>query len=61
MRRARDWYRQLTHDKNLRAALEGRPLVAVDARNSSRVTVLSAKWLRSRSRSVARERNVRGT
>jgi hypothetical protein len=39
---ARDLYRQLTHNKDLMDALEGRPLVAVDARNSSSVTVLSA-------------------
>jgi hypothetical protein len=39
---ARDFYRQLSHGKDLLNALEGRPLVAVDARNSSSVTVLSA-------------------
>ena len=51
---ARDFYRQLTHDKNLRAALEGRPLVAVDARNSSRVTVLSANGAAPAQVTVAR-------
>jgi hypothetical protein len=39
---ARDFYRQLTQGKDLMDALEGRPLVAVDARNSRSVTVLSA-------------------
>ena len=39
---ARDFYRQLTHGKNLTDALEGRPLVAVDGRGSNSVTVLSA-------------------
>jgi hypothetical protein len=39
---ARDFYRQLSQGKDLMDALEGRPLVAVDARNSRSVTVLSA-------------------
>jgi len=51
---ARDFYRQLTHDKNLRAALEGRSLVAVDARNSSRITVLSANGAAPAQVTVAR-------
>ena len=39
---ARDFYRQLTGGKDLMDALEERPLVAVDARDSRGVTVLSA-------------------
>ena len=39
---ARDFYRQLTRGKDLMDVLEGRPLVAVDARDSRGVTVLSA-------------------
>jgi hypothetical protein len=39
---ARDFYRQLSRGKELMDALEGRPLVAVDARDSRGVTVLSA-------------------
>lgn len=39
---ARDFYRQLTHNSDLMDTLAGQPLVAVDARNSSSLTVLSA-------------------
>lgn len=39
---ARDFYRQLIHVRNLMDTLKGRALVAVDARNSRSVTVLSA-------------------
>ena len=39
---ARDFYRQLTGGGNLMDGLEGRPLVAVDARRTRSATVLSA-------------------
>ena len=51
---ARDFYRQLTRDKDLMDALEGRPLVAVDARNSPSVTVLSANGAAPAQVTVAR-------
>jgi hypothetical protein len=39
---ARDFYRQLTHKRDLMDTLAGRPLVAVEPRNSPSLTVLSA-------------------
>jgi len=39
---ARDFYRQLTHKRDLMDALAGRLLVAVDPRNNPSLTVLSA-------------------